>query len=151
MSFKRVRTCLLHQLIARNGTLMDGFLGFCFTQFNAMIVLPVNDSSSNPTTKPYKNVRFLISLLPFFGLSFSSHRKKKEGTLLTPLISLDSIVLTTSFPAFTYFDAYSTLNSIPMASSDGRHWGALGTIYHERPQLGVGEFALMDRLFLHWS
>ncbi|GAA5825876.1 hypothetical protein JCM5353_004533 [Sporobolomyces roseus] len=60
-------------------------------------------------------------------------------------------LLATSFPTFTYFDAYSTLNSIPMASSDGRHWGALGTIHHERPQLGVGEFALMDKLFLHWS
>ena len=58
---------------------MDGFLGFCFTQFNAMIVLPVNDSSSNLTTRHYKNVRFVISLLPFFDLSFSSHWKKKRG------------------------------------------------------------------------
>jgi len=106
-----------------------------------MIASPVNGSSSNLTTRPYKIVRFLI---------FRSHRtRKKEGTVLT---SFDlSTVLATSFPAFTYFDAYSTLNSIPMASSDGRHWGALGTVNHERPQLGVGEFALMDKLFLHWS
>ncbi|GAA6060576.1 hypothetical protein JCM10212_006811 [Sporobolomyces blumeae] len=60
-------------------------------------------------------------------------------------------MLDTSFPSFSYFDAYTTLNSHPGASSDGRHWGAPGVIGGERPQIGTGEFALLDRLFLHWS
>ncbi|GAA5936252.1 hypothetical protein JCM10213_004721 [Rhodosporidiobolus nylandii] len=59
--------------------------------------------------------------------------------------------IATSYPSLRYFDAYTTLNSHPASSSDGRHWGDVGTLSHERPQLGAGEFALLDRAFYGWS
>ncbi|GAA6008147.1 hypothetical protein JCM10207_007045 [Rhodosporidiobolus poonsookiae] len=59
--------------------------------------------------------------------------------------------IATSHPTLRYFDAYDTLNSHPASSSDGRHWGTVGLLVHERPQLGAGEYALLDRLFYAWS
>lgn len=56
-----------------------------------------------------------------------------------------------NFPTITLMDAYTLLNNYPAATSDGRHWGAVGDLWQARPEIGVGEFALTDAMFHHWS
>ncbi|KAI5478723.1 hypothetical protein MNV49_004648 [Pseudohyphozyma bogoriensis] len=60
-------------------------------------------------------------------------------------------IVVESIPGLTYFDVYSTFNNHPGASSDGRHWGAIGAYGESRPELGVTEYALADAMFSSWA
>ncbi|KAM0755772.1 hypothetical protein T439DRAFT_376072 [Meredithblackwellia eburnea MCA 4105] len=55
-----------------------------------------------------------------------------------------------SNPRLEYFDVYPVFNSHPASSSDGRHWGAVGKEGEVRPEVGAGEFAVMDQMFWKW-